>query len=113
VQWQNAGANIQIVAPKEGLITYVSGFAVPKNAPNRDGAYAFLNAALEPSVQTGFAIDLGYNPVIRNHKVDPELQKRIGFSEEEEKLFVNPDLDFLATRAGELKDFWDKQFKAA
>jgi len=113
VQWQNAGANIQIVAPKEGLITYVSGFAIPKNAPNKDGSYAFLDAALEPSVQTGFAEDLGYNPVTRNAVVKPELEKRIGFSAEEEKLFVNPDLDFLATKAGELKDFWDKQFKAA
>ena len=37
VQWQNAGANILTVAPKEGLIAYVSGFAIPKNAPNRDG----------------------------------------------------------------------------
>jgi putative spermidine/putrescine transport system substrate-binding protein len=113
VQWQDAGANILTVAPKEGLITYVSGFAIPKNAPNRDGSYAFLDAALEPSVQEGFAADLGYNPVVGNAKVKPELRKRIGFSPEEEKLFVNPDLEFLAKSAGELKDFWDKQFKAA
>ena len=113
VQWQDAGINIKIVAPKEGLITYVSGFGVPKNAPNKDGSYAFLDAALEPIVQEGFAADMGYNPVVGNAKVPPELKGRIGFTAEEEKLFVNPDLDFLAARAGELKDFWDKQFKTA
>ena len=51
--------------------------------------------------------------MVGNAKVKPELRKRIGFSPEEEKLFVNPDLEFLAKSAGELKDFWDKQFKAA
>ncbi len=101
------------VAPKEGLISYVSGFAIPKNAPNKAGSYAFLDAALEPSVQEGFAVDMGYNPVVRNAKIAPELKARIGFTPEEEKLIVNPDLEFLAKRMAELKDFWDKEFKAA
>ena len=112
VQWQNAGANILTVAPKEGLLAYVSGFTIPKNAPNKEGAYAFLEAALQPSVQEGFAVDMGYNPVVSNAKIDPGLRSRIGFSAEEEKLLVNPDLEFLAKRTGELKDFWDKEFKS-
>jgi putative spermidine/putrescine transport system substrate-binding protein len=113
VQWQNAGANILTVGPKEGIITYVSGFTIPRNAPNRDGAYAFLDAALEASAQEGFAVDMGYNPVVGNAKVAPDLKSRIGFTVEEEKLLVNPDLAFVAKRAGELKDFWDKEFKGA
>src|SRR6185369_15743853 len=90
VQWQNAGINIQTVAPKEGVITYVSGFTIPKNAPNKDGAYAFLNAALEPPAQEAFAVDMGYNPVVGNAKVAPDLRQRIGFTEEEAGLLVNP-----------------------
>jgi putative spermidine/putrescine transport system substrate-binding protein len=113
VQWQNAGANIVTVAPKEGVLAYVSGFTIPKNAPNKDGAYAFLEAALQPSAQEGFAVDMGYNPVVANATVAPDLKKRIGFTPEEEKLLVNPDLEFLAKRTGELKDFWDKEFKSA
>jgi putative spermidine/putrescine transport system substrate-binding protein len=113
VQWQNAGANIVTVAPKEGVIAYVSGFAIPKNAPNKDGAYAFLDSAMEASAQEGFAVDMGYNPVVGNAKVAPDLKVRIGFTAEEEKLLVNPDLDFLAKRGTELKDFWDKEFKTA
>ena len=113
VQWQNAGANILTVAPKEGLISYVSGFTIPKNCPNKDGAYAFLDAALQPSAQEGFAVDMGYNPVVGNASVAPDLKKRIGFTADEEKLLVNPDLEFLAKRTAELKDFWDKEFKSA
>ncbi|MBI3707458.1 MAG: extracellular solute-binding protein [Proteobacteria bacterium] len=112
VQWQNAGANILTVAPKEGIITYVSGFTIPKNAPNKAGAYAFLNAALEPSAQEGFAVDMGYNPVVGNAKVAPELRQRIGFTPAEQELLVNPDLEFLTNRGAELRDFWDKEFKA-
>jgi putative spermidine/putrescine transport system substrate-binding protein len=112
VQWQNAGANILTVAPKEGVIAYVSGFTIPKNAPNKEGAYAFLDAAMEPSVQEGFAADMGYNPVIGNANVPADLKQRIGFTPEEEKLLVNPDLEFLAKRTAELKDFWDKEFKS-
>ena len=113
VQWQNAGANILTVAPREGIITYVSGFTIPKNAPNKAGAYAFLDAALQASAQEGFAVDMGYNPVVGDAKVAPDLKLRIGFTAEEEKLLVNPDLVFLAKRGAELKDFWDKEFKAA
>ena len=36
-----------------------------------------------------------------------------GFTADEEKLLVNPDLDFIAKRSAELKDFWDKEFKRA
>jgi putative spermidine/putrescine transport system substrate-binding protein len=111
VQWQNAGINVLTVAPKEGIITYVSGLTIPKNAPNKEGAYAFLNAALEPSAQEAFAVDMGYNPVVRNATVAPALRQRIGFTEEEAAMLVNPDLEFLTKRGPELRDFWDKQFK--
>jgi len=91
---------------------YVSGFVMPKNAPNKAGAYAYLDAMMAASAQEGFAVDMGYNPVVNNAKIAPELKARIGFTPEEEKLLVNPDLQFLAKHMGELKDFWDKQFVA-
>src|ERR1700694_263974 len=53
VQWQNAGLDIETVAAKEGIPMYVSGFAVPRNAPNKPGAYAYLDAMLTPSAREG------------------------------------------------------------
>ena len=55
---------------------------------------------------------MGYMPTTTTAKVAPDLLKRIGFTPAEEKLLVNPDLDFLAKKSAELKDFWDKEFKA-
>jgi hypothetical protein len=70
-----------------------------------------LDAAMEASARRASRWTWG-NPVVANAKVAPDLKKRIGFGPEEEKLFVNPDLAFLAKHMGELKDFWDKEFKA-
>jgi putative spermidine/putrescine transport system substrate-binding protein len=111
VQWQNAGINVKTVAPKEGVPMYVSGFVVPKNAPNKEGAYTYLNAMLEASAQEGFAKDMGYNPTVTNAKVEPELRERIGFTDEEQKRLVDLDYAYLARNDSALKEWWDKSFK--
>src|SRR6202045_2616284 len=66
VQWQNQGIPIETGAPKEGLPMYVSGFVMPKNAPNKEGGYAWLDAMMAASAQEGFAVDMGYNPTVTN-----------------------------------------------
>jgi putative spermidine/putrescine transport system substrate-binding protein len=111
VQWQNAGINIQTVAPKEGIPMYVSGFAMPKNAPHKEGAYAFLNAMLDASAQTAFAVDMGYNPTVTNAHVPPDVQKRIGFTPEEQKRLVDLDYGYLAKNDVAFQDWWNKSFK--
>jgi putative spermidine/putrescine transport system substrate-binding protein len=111
VQWQNAGINVQTVAPKEGVPMYVSGFVIPKNAPNKAGAYAYLDAMLAPSAQEGFAVDMGYNPTVTNANVPPEVQKRIGFTEQEQKRLVDLDYGYMAKNDSAFKEWWDKTFK--
>ncbi|MBI3706342.1 MAG: extracellular solute-binding protein [Proteobacteria bacterium] len=112
VQWQNAGINIETVAPKEGVPLFISGFCIPKNAQNKDGAHAYLNAMLEPSAQELFAKDMGYNPTVKNVSVAAELQKRIGFTAEEQSRLKDLDYGYLAKNDGALKEWWDKSFKA-
>ena len=111
VQWQNAGINVSTVAPKEGVPMYVSGFVMPKNAPNKAGGYAYLDAMLAPSAQEAFAIDMGYNPTVTNAKVAPELRGRIGFTEEEQKRLVDLDYGYMAKNDSAFKEWWDKSFK--
>ena len=112
VQWQNAGINVETVAPREGVPLYISGFSIPKNAPNKDGGYAYLNAMLESSAQEAFAVDMGYNPTVKNAKVAPDVQKRIGFTPEEERRLKDLDYGYIAHSDGVLKEWWDKSFKA-
>jgi putative spermidine/putrescine transport system substrate-binding protein len=112
VQWQDAGIPIQTVAPKEGVPLYVSGFSMPKNAPNKEGAYAWLDAMMAASAQEGFAVDMGYNPTVNNAKVAPDLQKRIGFTPEEQKRLVDLDYGYIAKNDSAFQDWWNKTFKA-
>lgn len=111
VQWQNAGISVDSVAPSEGTLAYVSGFVIPKNAPNKDGAYAYLDAMLEKSAQELFAVDMGYNPTVTNASVPADLNKRIGFTPEEIKSLVDLDYDYMNKNDVALKDWWDKELK--
>jgi putative spermidine/putrescine transport system substrate-binding protein len=112
VQWQNAGISVNAIAPTEGTLAYVSGFVVPKNAPDKDGAYAYLDAMLDKSAQEAFAVDMGYNPTVTNAVVAPDLNKRIGFTPEEIKKLVNLDYSYMNTNDIAFKEWWDKELKS-
>ena len=73
----------------------MSGFVIPKNAPDKDGAYAYLDAMLDKSAQEAFAVDMGYNPTVTNAVVAPDLNKRIGFTPDEIKKLVDLDYDYM------------------
>jgi putative spermidine/putrescine transport system substrate-binding protein len=112
VQWQNAGISVESAAPEEGLPMYISGFSIPKNAPNKEGAYAYMNAMLDKKAQENFAIDMGYNPTVTNAVVAPDLQKRIGFTPDEQERLIDLDYGYIAKNDQALKEWWDKVFKA-
>ncbi|MFI4997263.1 MAG: PotD/PotF family extracellular solute-binding protein, partial [Hyphomicrobiales bacterium] len=84
VQWQKAGIPVESAAPKEGVVAYQSLFSMPKNAPNKEGGYAYLNAVLESQAQIAFANDMGYNPTVTDAPIADDLRKRIGFTDEEQ-----------------------------
>jgi len=111
VQWQNAGIPCEAVSPIEGIPTYVSGFVIQKNAPNKANAYAYMDAMLAKAPQEAFAVDMGYNGTVTGLSVDPALQKRIGFTPEEEKTLKDLDYAFLAKNDSAMKEWWDKVFK--
>jgi putative spermidine/putrescine transport system substrate-binding protein len=112
VQWQNAGISVEAIVPAEGALAYVSGFVIPKNAPNKSGSYAYLDAMLDKRAQEAFAIDMGYNPTVTNAVVAPELNKRIGFTPEEVKALVDLDYGYMTRNDVALKEWWDKELKS-
>jgi putative spermidine/putrescine transport system substrate-binding protein len=112
VQWQNAGIPVAAITPTEGTLAYVSGFVIPKNAPNKDGGYAYLDAMLEKSAQEAFAVDMGYNPTVANATVAPDLNQRIGFTPDEIKKLVDLDYDYMTRNDVALKEWWDKELKS-
>ena len=91
---------------------YVSGFVIPKNAPNKPGAYAYLDAMMAASAQEGFAVDMCYNPTVTNAEVPADVAKRIGFTAAERKLLVDLDYGYMAKNDAAFQDWWNKSFKA-
>ena len=85
---------------------------MPKNAPNKDGAYAYLDAMLEQSAQEAFAEDMGYNPTVTNAEIPPELNKRIGFNADEVKRLVDLDYSYMNKNDTAFKEWWDKELKS-
>ena len=111
VMWQNQGVPIEIATPKEGVVIYISDFVIPKNAPNKDNAYTYLNAVLEPKPQEDFIEDMGYSPTVANVNPSGAMAKRIGFTPEEMKRLLVQDYEYLAKNDSQLREWWDKVFK--
>ena len=52
--------NIQFIYPEEGFIVWVDNFAIPKTAPHKDAAYAFINFILRPDIAKEIALYTNY-----------------------------------------------------
>lgn len=98
------GVNIEYVIPKEGALLWFDMMAMPKDAPNPDNAYAFMNYILRPEVMAKSsnyvtypnAVPASYAMIDEEVKSDPNL-----FPPEElkDKLFVNTPYDQRVQRA--------------
>ena len=92
------GVNIEYVIPKEGALLWFDMMAMPKDAPNPDNAYAFMDYILRPEVIAKAsnyvtypnAVPASFALIDEEVKGDPNL-----FPSEElkEKLFVNTPYD--------------------
>ncbi|GAB4069250.1 extracellular solute-binding protein [Ancylobacter sonchi] len=59
------GKPVTYMAPQEGAITWVDGWAITKGAKNIDQAYEWLNYIHSPEVSAQVADGSGYNPVVK------------------------------------------------
>jgi putative spermidine/putrescine transport system substrate-binding protein len=107
IMWQNAGVKVAAAFPNEGSILYVTGMVVPKNAPNKTGAYAYLDGVLAPPAQQGFAEKMGYLPTIDNAGLTGSLAQRLALPTPAPKLVV-PDYAVTTKVQTEMSDWWKK-----
>jgi putative spermidine/putrescine transport system substrate-binding protein len=110
--WQKAGIKVDHIVPEEGAIPVVFQAAVPKNARNKENAWAYLNAMLDARAQLGFADRMGYVPTVTNASLPADLAGQIGFSSADQEKFRVPDYDYQAKVLPAILDFWNKEFKA-
>lgn len=58
-------ARIDFVVPAEGSLLFTDYLAIPRRAPNRRAAHAFLNFVLKPDIAAAIAEQTGYGSVNR------------------------------------------------
>jgi putative spermidine/putrescine transport system substrate-binding protein len=105
--WQNAGIPVAAAFPKEGCILYTSGMVVPKNAPNKEAAFKYLNAMLEPAAQLGFAKNMGYLPTVSNAPLTGRVAEQLALPDPAPRL-VSPDYSVTSKVQPEIADWWKK-----
>ncbi|HYF06417.1 MAG TPA: extracellular solute-binding protein [Acetobacteraceae bacterium] len=109
--WRKAGIPVRHVVPAEGCTPYVSAACVPRNARNKEAAFAYLNAMLDPSAALGFAENMGFLPTTTNATLPAELLREIGITPDEQAAMRRPDFDYMGRVNAEYLDFWNREFK--
>ncbi|MGJ4896251.1 MULTISPECIES: PotD/PotF family extracellular solute-binding protein [unclassified Bradyrhizobium] len=110
--WKKSGIPLAHVVPKEGTPAIVFQAAVPKNAKNKAGGFAYLDAMLDAKAQGGFADKMGYVPTVTDAPLPEDLAKQVSLTEAERARLLKPDYAYAAGRAQRTLDFWNKEFKA-
>lgn len=109
VMWKNAGFPVKGQFPDEGAILYVSGMVMPKNAPDKEAAYKYMNGLLTPSAQEGFAKHMGYLPTVDNAHLTGQVAKDLALPKDAK--LVQPDYPVIAKATPELNDWWLKNIE--
>jgi putrescine transport system substrate-binding protein len=71
----NKGVDINYGVPKEGSVMWFDMMAIPKDAPNPDSAYAFMNYVMRPQVSADFSNFMRY--ATANAASQPLLQTAV------------------------------------
>lgn len=107
-QWKQAGMPLGFALPKETTFPVIFTAGIPKNAPNPEAGYAYLNAMLAPDAQSYFANKMGYSPTVTNSGISSSLQNALGFSSEESKLIIPWNDDYVAKHDSEWQKEWEQ-----
>ncbi|WP_315701205.1 MULTISPECIES: extracellular solute-binding protein [unclassified Bradyrhizobium] len=110
-QWKKAGIPLNHVVAKEGAPAIVFQASVPKNARNKPGGFAYLDAMLDAKAQVAFCDKMGYVPTVSDAVLSEDLAKQVSLNEAERARLLKPDYAYAAGRTQRTQDFWNKDFK--
>lgn len=106
-QWASeSGKNFQTVLPDEGSFASTFYYCIPSNAKNPEAAHAYLDAMLDARGQEYFAEHFFYAPTVTNADLDPELEKSVGISADEQERIWSPDLGKISEQTDDYRKVW-------
>ena len=113
IMWQNAGIPVKPSFQPEGSVLYVSGMVVPKNAANKDAAYRYLNAMLEPASQTRFAERMGYLPTVNDDPLTGKVGEQLALPTDPAPKLAPPDYDITGKLQSSVSEWWKKNMQTS
>ena len=111
VMWQNAGIPVKASFPTEGSVLYISGMAVPKNAPDKAAAFKYLDAMLEPGSQTRFAEHMGYEPTVNDCTLTGKVAEQLALPADLK--LAPPDYNIIGPLQTPTSEWWKKNMQRA
>ena len=112
IQWTKEGVPVKWSYPKEGAIFTSFGAGIPKKGLNRDAAYYYLNAMLEPQAAGKIGELTSYPPSTTNAEMADDIRKTIAFTPEQIQQFNFVDYGYAAKNDSKWVEWWNKEFKA-
>jgi putative spermidine/putrescine transport system substrate-binding protein len=109
--WKKAGIPVEGVIPEEGAIPVLFEAGVPKNSRNKESAWKYMNALLDPGAQVAFADHMGYVPTVKDAKLPDHLAKQISLTDNQQAKLKSLDYAYMQREQGATLDFWNKEFK--
>ncbi|KAF1023898.1 MAG: Spermidine/putrescine-binding periplasmic protein [Paracidovorax wautersii] len=110
-QWKADGIPVEAAYPAEGAIAFEGSVCIPKRARNKDNAYQYLNAMLQPQVAQRLVETTYYAVPIDNAGFAPDVASAVSFTPEQRARLNRPDLAYAAKNQAAWLDWWNKEIK--
>lgn len=110
LQWAKDGQSLAIQYPEEGAVAVTFGACLTEFGPNRDAAYSYLDAMLDPAAMAGLAEASLYAPANASAELSPELRTLVDFSPDERAKMRFLDFAYVAENTAAWLEWWNKSF---
>jgi len=110
LQWAKDGTKVAVVYPKEGAIYQVFGAVMPARVINKDGAYTYLNALLDPGALANLCADNFYTPTVTSVNLSGEIGAKISLTPAQTAALHYADQDYWAKNITAWLGWWKKEF---
>ena len=113
MQYANDKVSVATSYPKEGGIAVIFGACIPKKAPHKDLANAYVNALIDPQGMANLVQASFYTPSVTNAPLPAEFKAVSGFSEEEQKKLLFQDFGYMSKNSTTTwLEWWNKEFRS-
>ena len=109
--WKANGLPIEMAYPSEGALGISFGVGVPKKSANREAAYAYLNAMLEPEGMANIARKTFYSVATTDAALTDAERGQLEFTDDQKAKLHFVDYAYAAENDSAWLDWWNKEFK--